>query len=156
MRPGIVYVTENAFGFGGPWDGRPGWEQLAQATTGVCVTQGAPGEPVLAPAAMNDYTTGYFGALGAMMALRRRAAEGGSWLVRVSLSRTSMWYHELGRDLDPAGAAGPGERADWMLERETPYGRMRFLRPALRMSETDPYWELPSAPLGSGEARWGA
>jgi crotonobetainyl-CoA:carnitine CoA-transferase CaiB-like acyl-CoA transferase len=156
MRPGIVYVTENAFGFGGPWDGRPGWEQLAQATTGVCVAQGAPGEPVLAPAAMNDYTTGYFGALGAMMALRRRAVEGGSWLVRVSLSRTSMWYYQLGRDLDPEGAAGPGERAGWMLERETPYGLMRFLRPALRMSETDPCWELPSAPLGSGEARWEA
>ncbi|GIW13154.1 MAG: CoA transferase [Tepidiforma sp.] len=154
LRPGVVYVTENAFGYGGTWDGRPGWEQLAQATTGVCVVQGGDGPPVLAPAAMNDYTTGYFGALGAMMALRRRALEGGSWLVRVSLARTSMWYYDLGHDLDPARAAGVGELAPLLLERETGWGRMRFLRPALRMSETDPHWELPSEPPGSGEACW--
>lgn len=154
LRPGIVYVSENAFGHDGPWAPRPGWEQLAQATTGVCVVQGGTGRPVLAPAAMNDYTTGYFGALGAMMALRRRALEGGSWLVRVSLAQTSMWYYRLGHDLDPAAAAGPGDLAGLMVERETPYGRMRHLRPALRMSETDPHWELPSAPIGSGEPRW--
>jgi hypothetical protein len=41
-----------------------------------------------------------------------------------------------------------------MLERETGWGLMRFLRPALRMSETDPYWALPSSPLGSDVARW--
>jgi crotonobetainyl-CoA:carnitine CoA-transferase CaiB-like acyl-CoA transferase len=35
LRPGIVYVSENAFGHEGPWAQRPGWEQLAQATTGV-------------------------------------------------------------------------------------------------------------------------
>lgn len=154
LRPGIIYVAENAFGFGGPWDGRPGWEQLAQAATGICVRQGGDGAPVLAPAAMNDYTTGYFGAVGAMMALRRRAKEGGSWLVRVSLARTSMWYFDLGDDLDPADAAGTGDLSAAMLERETGYGRMRFLRPALRMSETDPHWELPTAPPGSGEPRW--
>lgn len=154
LRPGIVYVTENAFGYGGPWDRRPGWEQLAQATTGVCVVQGGDGPPVLAPAAMNDYTTGYFGALGAMMALRRRAREGGSWLVRVSLARTSMWYYDLGQELDPAAATGTGDLSGVMVERETGWGSMRFLRPALRMSETDPFWSLPSSPLGSGEARW--
>ncbi len=154
LRPGIVYVTENAFGYGGPWDGRPGWEQLAQATTGICVVQGGAGAPVLAPAAMNDYTTGYFGALGAMMALRRRAIEGGSWLVRVSLARTSMWYYALGRELEPGAAQGTGDLGPWMVERETPYGRMRYLRPALQMEATEPRWELPSAPIGSGRAAW--
>ncbi len=154
LRPGIIYVAENAFGFGGPWDGRPGWEQLAQAATGVCVRQGGDGIPVLAPAAMNDYTTGYFGAIGAMMALRRRAVEGGSWLVRVSLARTSMWYYDLGDDLEPGEASGTGDLSGAMQERETGYGRVRFLRPALRMSETDPRWELPTAPPGSGEPRW--
>lgn len=154
LRPGIVYVTENAFGFGGPWDARPGWEQLAQATTGVCVAQGGAEAPQLAPAAMNDYTTGYFGALGAMEALRRRATEGGSWLVRVSLALTSMWYYALGRELDAGAASGIGDPARWMLERETAYGRMRFLRPPLRMELTDPHWDLPAAPIGSGSPTW--
>ena len=153
LRPGIIYVSENAYGHAGPWRHRPGWEQLAQATTGVTVIQGIE-RPSITPAAMNDYTTGYFGALGVMMALRRRAEEGGSWRVTVSLSQTSMWYMRLGHELDRAGASGEGDAAALTEECETPYGRMRRLRPALQMSETQPRWELPSAPLGSGEAAW--
>ncbi|MEP6872634.1 MAG: CoA transferase, partial [Anaerolineaceae bacterium] len=154
IRPGIIYVSENAFGHDGPWLERPGWEQLAQATTGVAVVQGGKGRPVLAPAAMNDYTTGYFAAMGAMIALRRRAEEGGSWLVRVSLSQTSMWYYRMGQDLDRNAATGIGDTAPFMEERDTPYGRMKHLGPPLRMSETNPRWELPSAPLGSGQPVW--
>jgi crotonobetainyl-CoA:carnitine CoA-transferase CaiB-like acyl-CoA transferase len=154
LRPGIVYVSENAFGHEGPWAHRPGWEQLAQATTGVCVVNGGEGAPVIAPAAMNDYTTGYFGALGTLMALRRRAREGGSWLVTVSLSQTSMWFYRMGHDLDASAASGIGDPGAIMEERETGYGAMTYLKPALRMSDTMPRWELPTAPLGSGEAVW--
>jgi crotonobetainyl-CoA:carnitine CoA-transferase CaiB-like acyl-CoA transferase len=154
LRPGIIYVSENAFGHEGPWCLRPGWEQLAQATSGVTALHAVDGRPALAPAAMNDYTTGYFAAAGAMMALRRRAVEGGSWLVMVSLTQTSTWYLRLGADLDRTATRGIGDEASITGERDTPYGRMRFLRPALRMSETPPRWELPSAPLGSGKAVW--
>lgn len=37
------------------------------------------GVPRLAPAAVSDYSTGHLAAYGAMMALARRAREGGSW-----------------------------------------------------------------------------
>ena len=153
LRPGIIYVSENAYGHDGPWQRRPGWEQLAQATTGVTIIQGQD-RPSITPAAMNDYTTGYFGALGAMMALRRRAIEGGSWRVTVSLSQTSMWYLRLGYDLDRDHATGLGDVASMMEECDTPYGHMHRLRPALRMSETPPHWSLPSAPLGRRAAAW--
>jgi crotonobetainyl-CoA:carnitine CoA-transferase CaiB-like acyl-CoA transferase len=153
LRPGIIYVSENAYGHDGPWRHRPGWEQLAQATTGVTVIQGIE-RPVITPAAMNDYTTGYFGALGAMMALRRRATEGGSWLVRVSLSQTSMWFLRLGYDLDRNRAAGIGDLASLTETVDTPYGQMLRLRPALHMSSTPPHWSVPSQPLGSGEPVW--
>ena len=153
LRPGIIYVSENAFGHEGPWQGRPGWEQLAQATTGVTVIQGGT-RPTLAPAAMNDYTTGYFAALGVMTALRRRATEGGSWLVTVSLSQTSMWYERLGHDLDPTSVEDIGDVSSYVEERDTLYGRMTHLRPALRMSETPPHWIRPTAPLGGGQPVW--
>jgi hypothetical protein len=104
---------------------------------------------------MNDYTTGYFAALGAMMALRRRATEGGSWHVKVSLTQTSMWYLKLGHDLARTAASGVGDPTPFLEDRETPYGQMTHLSPALRMSETAPRWSLPTAPLGSGEAVWG-
>jgi hypothetical protein len=153
LRPGIVYVSENCCGNGGPWGERPGWEQLAQTVTGVAAVQG--GEiPRLTGAAQNDYTTGYFAALGAMEALRRRASEGGSWHVRVSLTQTSMWYMRLGHDLERASSSGLGDAKDFLMARATPYGPMRSVAPPLRMSETPPHWELPSARLGSGEPVW--
>ena len=39
-KPTIVYASLNAFGYDGPWSQRPGWEQLAQATSGIQVRRG--------------------------------------------------------------------------------------------------------------------
>src|SRR5262249_36485785 len=111
LRPGIVYVSENCYGPVGLWAERPGWEQLAQAATGMSQREGRDwpsGSPRLAPAAVNDYTTGFLAAYGAMVALARRATEGGSWHVQASLCQTAMWYLRLGDDID-AGAAEPGD-----------------------------------------------
>ena len=35
IRPGMVYVSINCYGHDGDWRERPGWEQLAQAVTGM-------------------------------------------------------------------------------------------------------------------------
>lgn len=96
LRPGIVYVSINCYGHEGPWATRPGWEQLAQTVTGIAVTQGSPDAPVLIPAALCDYTTGYLAAWGVMAALARRAVEGGSWHIRASLCQTAMWVERAG------------------------------------------------------------
>ena len=45
---------------------------------------------------MNDYIAGYLGGAGIIAALRRRAAEGGSYHVHVNLARAAMWYASLG------------------------------------------------------------
>jgi crotonobetainyl-CoA:carnitine CoA-transferase CaiB-like acyl-CoA transferase len=159
VRPGIVYVSENCYGHVGPWADRPGWEQLAQAATGMSHREGAAssaGIPRLAPAAVNDYTTGWFAAYGALMALARRATEGGSWLVQTSLSQTAMWYQRLGDDADRE-AADPGDVTPFLAEMDTPHhGRMRYLAPALSMSDTPPRWDLPPAPMGTHEPVWSA
>jgi crotonobetainyl-CoA:carnitine CoA-transferase CaiB-like acyl-CoA transferase len=156
-RPGIVYVSENCYGHVGPWAERPGWEQLGQAATGMSHREGqaAPdGVPRLAPAAVNDYSTGYFAAYGAMVALARRATEGGSWHVQVSLSQTCTWYQSLGDDLD-ATASTPIDVRPFQDEMDTPtHGRIAFLRPAVSLSETPPRWELPPAPHGFHEPAW--
>lgn len=36
IRPGLVYVSVNCFGSGGPLSSRAGWDQVAQAVTGMC------------------------------------------------------------------------------------------------------------------------
>jgi hypothetical protein len=157
LRPGIVCVSENCYGHVGPWSQRPGWEQLGQAATGMSYREGTAspsGVPRLAPAAVNDYTTGFFAAYGAMMALARRATEGGSWHVQVSLAQTCMWYQRLGDDND-LDSADRGDVEPYLAEMDSQhFGRIRYLTPALAMSVTQPRWDLPPAPSGTHEAVW--
>lgn len=162
LRPGVVYVSENCYGHLGPWSERPGWEQLGQAATGMSYREGmsAPDRvPRLAPAAVNDYSTGYLAAYGAMMALARRAREGGSWHVQTSLSQTCMWYQRLGDDNDAASAVmdprKPEDVERYLAQMDTAdFGRIQYLTPALQMSETPPRWDLPPARQGAHEAVW--
>jgi crotonobetainyl-CoA:carnitine CoA-transferase CaiB-like acyl-CoA transferase len=156
LRPGIIVVSINCYGHDGPWVARPGWEQLAQTVTGMAHEHAGAERPMLVPAAVNDYITGYLGALGVMRALARRASEGGSWQVRVSLSRTAMWVMSIPRV--PADAAPIGldaaALAPWLIEMDTKWGRLTRLGPIARMSATAPRWDLPPAPLGSDSPAW--
>jgi crotonobetainyl-CoA:carnitine CoA-transferase CaiB-like acyl-CoA transferase len=154
LRPGIIYVSINCYGHGGPWRERPGWEQLAQTVSGIAVEQGAPGPPRRMPAAACDYTTGYLAALGTMVALKRRATQGGSYHVRVSLTRTAMWFASLGATCDLSAAAGPGDAGDITSQTQTAWGLLTHLKPAVELSETPVYWERPPAPLGSHPPAW--
>ena len=116
----------------GPWRERPGWEQLAQTVTGIAATDGSPERPQLIPAAACDYTTGYLAAYGTMLALARRATEGGSWHVRASLCQTAMWLNRLGATCDPPPPPASVIRADLMIETDTPFGRLAHLAPAIQ------------------------
>jgi crotonobetainyl-CoA:carnitine CoA-transferase CaiB-like acyl-CoA transferase len=165
IAPGITYVAVSAYGSEGPWAGRRGWEQLAQAATGLAVEQGAfmaarrksrrETLPELIPAAVLDYTTGYLAAAGAMAALLRRIREGGSWLVQVSLAGTAMWLQSLGKidagavpeSWDPRAGLDP-----YLVSCDTKAGRLELLGPVVRMSKTPP---LMGAPPDSADApRW--
>ena len=154
LRPGVVYVSIDCYGHGGPWSGRRGWEQLAQSAVGIAAAEGAGGEPRLAPAAATDYTTGALAAFGAMEGLARRATEGGSWHVRASLCQTGMWLTRLGADLDPAAATGLGDVASLMTRSETVWGALTHLAPALKVALPPAHATLPPAPLGHHAAEW--
>jgi crotonobetainyl-CoA:carnitine CoA-transferase CaiB-like acyl-CoA transferase len=154
LRPGIVYVSINCYGHEGPWVARPGWDQLAGAVSGLSVAQGAPGAPVQMPAAACDYVTGYLGALGTMAALRRRAVEGGSYHVKVSLAQTATWLRDFAA-MTPADPAPDFAVPDALFqETSTPFGKLRHLKPATRLSATPTGWALPAVPLGTHAAAW--
>src|SRR6202045_1199496 len=97
IRPGIVYVSLCAFSHQGPWATRRGFDTAVQNVSGITARQGQvfpgaePGAPQFYPVSAIDYLTGYLMAFGAMVALARRAREGGSWLVRISLAQTGRW-----------------------------------------------------------------
>ena len=108
-----------------------------------------------------DYLTGYLMAFGAIVALARRAREGGSWLVRISLAQTGRWLVGRGqvpeaqlKDVHKEFTAAELER--WSMTSDTPVGRLRHLGPVVRLSETAPRWARPSVPLGYNEPAWPA
>ena len=166
LRPGLVFVSLCAFGHVGPWASRRGFDTVVQTVSGITSRQGelfpgaAPG-PQFYPVSAIDYLTGYLMAFGAMVALARRAREGGSWLVRISLAQTGRWLVGLGqvpeaqlKDVPKEFTAAELER--WSMTSDTPVGRLGHLAPVLRLSETPPRWARPSVPLGYNEPVWPA
>jgi len=103
-----------------------------------------------------DYVAGYLAALGALVGLARRATEGGSWHVRVSLVQVAHWLAELGTVDAGAGAEDLPEAEVAALSQETPsaFGRLRHLRPAVGLSETPAFYARPPEPLGSSPPAW--
>jgi crotonobetainyl-CoA:carnitine CoA-transferase CaiB-like acyl-CoA transferase len=155
-----VLVSASCFGSGGPFADRAGWEQIAQAVTGVCEANGRltqAGQPKLVFAPMCDYTTGYLAAYGAMLALARRAREGGSYRVQVSLCQAAMFAQRQGLVTDFAGAGGrldEASLASLYVDENASYGPLRTLGPVLKMSETPCGWSRPTPKLGSDEPVW--
>lgn len=159
MKPGIVYATVSAYGHEGPWSTRRGFDSLVQSASGIAWTEAhAAGQtnPRHLPCQALDHATGYLAAFGAMVALNRRAKEGGSWHVRVSLAQTGRWLQSMGT-LDGGQAAHDpsiDDVRDALQTMDSPFGTLTCTQPAERMSVTPPHWALPPVPIGSDEARW--
>ena len=161
IRPGIIATSISCYGADGPFSHRGGWEQVAQTMTGI-LHEGRikerPDGPALLPAAACDYTTGYLGAYGVMLALARRAKEGGSWHVRVSLCQSGMFVYRQGMMEFPGfGREIPEAELDRIrIETRPRSGPLRHLGPLLRMSETQPRWIRPTPVLGGDRPEWPA
>jgi hypothetical protein len=178
---GIVAVSVRCYGWGGPWSERGGFDMLGSASSGVAMAEGENGKPSMPPTALiNDYVTGYMGAAGAAAGLYRRATEGGSYHVTVSLARNAMWYLTLGLipPEERTFAENPFRRFDQLsakpaelipivmklrerllppetIERDTPLGRLRRLAPAVHFSRTPGGWDDPVlTPMGSAPPLW--
>ncbi len=87
-KPDIIYASLNAYGHDGPWADRPGWEQLAQAATGMQERFGD-GPPVLQPYAINDYGTGLTGAYAVALAMLHKQRTGEGQHVNAALAYTA-------------------------------------------------------------------
>jgi crotonobetainyl-CoA:carnitine CoA-transferase CaiB-like acyl-CoA transferase len=149
IRPGIVYVTLSAWGGAGPWRERRGFDSIVQTVSGMADAQGRGEKPKLMPVSAIDYVSGYLMACGTLAALARRATEGGSWLVKVSLARTGKWIVDRGFIDDFASVPDP-DMKDLLMNT----GNVTHLKPMLELSETPPRWERPPVPLGTHKAEW--
>lgn len=154
---GIVTVAASAYGHAGPWAERPGFDQNGQVATGFALAEGGGERPRFSPVFyLADLMTGYFAAAGTMTALLRRAIEGGSYSVRVSLARSVMWVQDLGL-LDVATQAGIPEADTYpatMTEITTHYGQIGQLAAPLTFTDLTLPVMNGLTPYGADIPRW--
>ena len=159
LRPGIVYASLSAYGDAGPWASRRGFDSLVQTATGFNSAEARAagvGGPKELPCQALDHASGYLLAFGAIMARIRQAREGGSWLVSLSLATTGRWIWNLGRVEDGFVCPLPSrdDVANLLEASQSPFGVMRSVRHAARLSDTPAAWTRPSVPLGTDPPVW--
>jgi hypothetical protein len=161
IRPGIIHTTVSLHGERGPWAGRVGFDQTAGCVTGMMTLEGTPDQPKLPHiTVVNDYLVPWLATTGICAALMRRATEGGSYRVHISLTRIALWIISLGVfDKNYAHAiAGTGERHAYLdpetFTAETPLGHYQGVTDQVRMSETPGEFSTILVPRGSGRAEW--
>jgi len=112
VNKGIVLLSISGFGQDGPYEKRPGFDQIAQGMGGLMSITGAPGEgPMRAGIPVADLTAGMYGAMGVLTALLEREVSGEGQWVQTSLlqAMVAMLDFQAARYLikgEVAGQAG--------------------------------------------------
>jgi len=157
-NPGLIYVSVSCYGSEGPWKTRAGYEPCGQAACGFSIDEGSEQAPQMAvTGTMNDYLVGYLAAAGVAAALLRRAREGGSYHVCVSLTRASMWLQELGRlpvEMWPQARLPMVPDPEHMMTLSSSLGLLTVPKPIAQYSKTPAYWASAPEPFGASAPAW--
>ncbi len=160
-KPGIIAHELRCFDFEGEWANFRGFDMMAVTVSGYVDTEGAVDAPLMPlQVIFADYLAAYVGAAGIAAALHRRATEGGSYQVRVSLTKMCMWAQEIGL-LDHAALSGALPFADIVKESnlplakiDSPFGQITYLPSLIDMPDIKPGFVRGPQPLGSSLLEW--
>jgi crotonobetainyl-CoA:carnitine CoA-transferase CaiB-like acyl-CoA transferase len=160
-RPGLIHAKVVLHGEKGPWSNRVGFDEIGAAVSGLFTIEGTPSQPK-SPAIIPicDNVVGWLGTVGVLEALRRRATEGGSYRVVVSLTRTVLWLLSMGI-FDKAYAqetAGSKDEhryvAPDVFTAETPLGTYQGFTDQVVLSRTPGAFRTVLVPRGSSKPEW--
>jgi crotonobetainyl-CoA:carnitine CoA-transferase CaiB-like acyl-CoA transferase len=157
IRPGLIDVSLDAYGWSGPWKERRGFDSLVQMSAGIAEAGMAwkgSDKPVPLPVQALDHATGYLMAAAAIRALiGRLRGEGGS-TARLSLARTASLLSQFQPDRRaPVGSAQAEADYDPAIE-ETAWGpAQRAIAPAT-IEGAPMLWNRPASRLGSADPIW--
>jgi crotonobetainyl-CoA:carnitine CoA-transferase CaiB-like acyl-CoA transferase len=101
VNPRLVLVRISGYGQTGPYRDRPGFGRIANAFGGLAYLAGYPDRPPVTPgsATIPDYMAGFYGAMGALLALKARERTGQGQMVDIGL------YEPIFRILDELAPA---------------------------------------------------
>ena len=87
-NPSVIYASINAYGHEAPWEERPGWQPLAEATAGM-QHRFAGERPYRQAFPINDYGAGLMAAYAVALALYHRQRTGEGQHVKAALAYTA-------------------------------------------------------------------
>jgi crotonobetainyl-CoA:carnitine CoA-transferase CaiB-like acyl-CoA transferase len=159
IRPGVIDVSVDAYGWSGPWASRRGFDSLVQMSTGIAhagmVASGS-GVPTPLPVQALDHATGYLLAAAAISGLTHRLHTGRGSTWRTSLASMAGVLIDAGADGDGLGNGGvdtthfepmgPTEKTVW--------GDARRLPPPVEVEGAPLWWSLAARPLGTDMPEW--
>ena len=160
-KPGLIHAKVVLNGERGPWSNWVGFDEIGAAVAGIFANEGTlaqPSSPPIIPVC--DNVVGWLGTIGVLEALRRRAKEGGSYRVVVSLTRTVLWLLSMGI-FDKAYAqktAGSTDEHTYvapdLFTAETPLGTYQGLTDQVVLSRTPGSFRTVLVPRGSSKPEW--
>jgi len=160
-KPGLIHAKVVLHGERGPWSNRVGFDEIGAAVSGVFSIEGSPTQPKSPPIIpICDNVVGWLGTVGVLEALRRRATEGGSYRVVVSLTRTVLWLLSLGIfDKTYARETANSTEAHKYIDpdlftADTPLGTYQGMTDQVVLSRTPGAFQTVLAPRGSSKPEW--
>ena len=93
VKPDIILTTVTAFGAGGPWSHKHGFDGVAQLMCGSAYLTGTPEQPLRAAIAWVDCGTASQAAFGTLAALMAREKTGRGQKVEAALLRTALAFN---------------------------------------------------------------
>jgi crotonobetainyl-CoA:carnitine CoA-transferase CaiB-like acyl-CoA transferase len=93
VKPDIILTTVTAFGAGGPWSSKHGFDGIGQVMCGSAYLTGTPEQPMRAAVAWVDCGTASVAALGTLAALMARQQSGRGQKVEAALLRTAVAFN---------------------------------------------------------------
>jgi len=161
QKPGLIHAIVALHGEKGPWSSRPGFDEIGAAVSGLFAIEGSlthPKQPPIVP--ICDNVVAWLGTTGILAALRRRAIEGGSYRVVVSLTRVVLWMLSLGI-FDKAYAKATAGSTDEhtystpdLFTAETPLGTYQGMTDQIVLSRTPGAFRTVLVSRGSSKPEW--
>jgi crotonobetainyl-CoA:carnitine CoA-transferase CaiB-like acyl-CoA transferase len=93
IKPDIILTTVTAFGAGGPWSHKHGFDGIGQVMAGGAYLTGTPEQPMRASVAWVDFGTASVSAFGTLAALMARQKTGRGQKVEAALLRTAVAFN---------------------------------------------------------------
>ncbi|KFY80523.1 hypothetical protein V499_00627 [Pseudogymnoascus sp. VKM F-103] len=163
LHPGILYGTMSAYGTDGPWSENRGFDSLIQTCSGMNVSEadhfgiGEAARPM--PCQALDHAAGYFLAAGISAALYKRATEGGSYEVSVSLAGTMKYLRSLGQypgklGFDCHDPTRAEEVEEYLETKPSGFGDLKAVKHSAVVEGAMPGWDIMPKVLGSDKAEW--